>query len=238
MKQKTLMILAFMLVHITIITLILLCPVYFEYPYEQGRIPRNMEVRRMYSEISQYKEDNGQYPLSIDSFWIFDPNEQEGYFGSNCVFSFKNGQVIYSGVLMVIEYSDKSLEFYKEKFESYKERFEYKIVDEVGVLIDLGYDKKEGGVDENFDVAYPNKHTNLSIYDFTKTQAFRQGLVQGLVMAVLITLSLYGMWKGLFRSKKITWKLLIPMTIFSIVFLAFTCFVAHFILLIHVYPHH
>lgn len=209
--KKSKVIILFFLVHVIIITS---GTVYVAYDVYLRKITglwhRTSDLSDMYQELLKYKEQNGQFPQTIDSLWRTD-EEGEVFFGS------------------------QESPFGSEGIT----RIQYKIINTEPVLIDLGDDNKEGGVGWDWDVTYPKNPQELSPFpDFVNSKYFPMALFQGLIVSSLISLCLYRMWiKGL-PAEHVSWLRIIFLVGTSIVFLAFEAFLSEIVLFMHIFPTH
>lgn len=218
-KTKTLIIIIFSMIHIIMITGITVYLSFEEYTDRSTlSFIRQAALGQMYEKIIQYKEANGQFPNTLDSFWN-EQTDEEGW-----------KMILFGDTILPRVFGDEIIPI---------TRFDYKIAGDEPVLIDLGRDFNEGGLGMNWDIYYPPKYQKpFPFRYFIQSREFVVSLILGFVPGLLSSLCLYGIWIKGFRSDKVTWASMISLIVFSFLYLGFACFVTNIMLYMHVYPTH
>lgn len=210
MKTRIAYIIAFVGVHLFLVTGMVVFRAYHVYPEEVGRIRfLSYSLQEIYDEVGQYKEETGSFPEEIDS--LLKHKGQRGW----CFRSKELSRFNYLGDIS---------------------RIRYQLIEGEPVIIYLGHDGKEGGLGWDFDIYYPQKFQPPFLFrDFMKTNRFYPSLVLGFLLGFGISICLFGIWKKQQIHSKMNLTLAI---VLSVIFLLFEVFLADVILFAHLYPHH
>ena len=112
----------------------------------------------------------------------------------------------------------------------------YDLVQGKPVLTDMGADCQAGGMDSNMDVSFPPEfQKSIPFSYFVHTNAFSTALGIGIVFSAAMSVCLYGIWKKLFTSSKLS---IFFGILLSFAFLTFEAVVSLLIITMHVYPRH
>ncbi len=198
----------FAIVHLFLITGLVVVHAYGVYPDEVGLVySRLRALERIATLVEEYREDKGNLPNDLDSLLYYDESDHTFYFES------------------------KPLEIHGPIIS----KIIYRVMDNKPIISDLGRDGKEGGLGKDMDAVYPQEYQKTFLFrDFMKTEHFLKSLLFGFVLAFMISLCLYGMW----RKRLVSGGSISLQVCLSIVFVLFELFLATAILGAHVYPHH
>jgi hypothetical protein len=179
---------------------------YLWYPLDMGMY-RFIQLKKMHAELVKHKKETGELPKDIESLFRYDPNERL-FFGST------------------------RWDYYTD-FNTISQTIRYEIKNGEPVLVDLGDDRKEGGIGGDIDIGYPHK-CPFPFSDFIKTDAFGRACWTGFLFSLVFTGSLGLEWRR-DRKKPVS---AVSLYIGSILFLLLETIMAIVIVLFEIFPHH
>jgi len=179
---------------------------YLYYPFDRGMY-RFVQLKKMHAELVKHKKETGELPKDIESLFRYDPNERL-FFGST------------------------RWNYYTD-FNTIKQSIRYEIKNGEPVLVDLGDDRKEGGIDGDIDIGYPHKYP-FPFSDFIKTDAFYRACFVGFLFSLVFTGSIGLEWKRS-RGKPVS---VVGLVLGSVIFVIVETVLAVVIMLFDVFPHH
>lgn len=199
----------FVAVHLFVIAGLVVFQAYEQYPVEATAFyVRYDNLEKIADAVEEYRDETGNLPESIDSLLYYNEELKSWYFGPKPI------KDLYWGNINQID---------------------YRIVDNEPVITDLGPDEKIGGMGWDMDIVYPEEYQPpFSFRDFVKTEQFLRSVIFGFILALVMSICLYGMW----RKYLISGGSIVLKVFQSILFVLFEIFLATLILGAHVYPHH
>jgi hypothetical protein len=186
---------------------------YLWYPMDTGMY-RFIQLKKMHAELVEYKKETGELPKDIESLFRYDPNGRL-FFGST------------------------RWDYYTD-FNTINQTIRYEIKNGEPVLVDLGDDKKEGGIGGDIDFGYPYK-CRFPFSDFMRTDAFGRACWTGLLFSLVFTGGLGLEWrrrKACSKDTSISVAALAALIVGAILFGLVETVMAFVIMLFDVFPHH
>ncbi|MBI9017037.1 MAG: hypothetical protein JEZ07_07245 [Phycisphaerae bacterium] len=170
----------------------------------------------IYGELEIIKEDNGEYPESLNDFWFYDEE--------NCALRFNDS---------VIFWQTDNL----EDAEQNKKKVQYEINERALVLVYLGDDLKVGGSERDNDFVIVNgKRVPYSLKDFMRTGTFFKTLILSLIISILFSLSFFKIMRKNKLDKEPSTGGMIGMLIYAGMLIIVEFGFAFGVLLAHVLP--